>query len=92
MGRKPEGDRAWSGAERQARYRERSNQTAPVPGATAAAAGAGRVTKPRRLTRPERWHAAVGVVVALQAEYAAWYEALPEATRDGATGDALRAI
>lgn len=69
MGRKPEGDRACSGAERQARYRERLNQTAPVPGATSA--GAGRVMKARRLIRPERWHAAVGAVVALQAEYAA---------------------
>ena len=31
-------------------------------------------------------------LIALQAEYAAWLEALPEATRDGATGEALQAI
>jgi hypothetical protein len=34
----------------------------------------------------------VAELVALQAEYAAWLEALPEATRDGATGEALQAI
>jgi hypothetical protein len=39
-----------------------------------------------------RWHAAVGELLALQAEYAAWLAALPEATRDGATGEALQAI
>ena len=42
--------------------------------------------------RPQRWHAAVAELVALQAEYAAWLEPLPEATRDGATGEALQAI
>ena len=30
--------------------------------------------------------------MALQAEYAAWFEALPEATRDGPTGEALRVV
>jgi hypothetical protein len=39
-----------------------------------------------------RWDAAVQTLVALQAEYAAWLAALPEATRDGATGEALQAI
>jgi hypothetical protein len=39
-----------------------------------------------------RWQAAVGELVALQAEYAAWLAAMPEATRDGATGEALQAI
>jgi hypothetical protein len=34
----------------------------------------------------------VAELVALQAEYAAWLEALPETTRDGATGEALQAI
>ena len=43
-------------------------------------------------SRPQRWHAAVAELAALQAEYAAWLEALPEATRDGATGQALQAI
>jgi len=31
-------------------------------------------------------------LVALQAEYAAWLDALPEALRDGATGEALQTI
>ena len=35
---------------------------------------------------------AVNALVALQAEYAAWLQALPEATRDGPTGEALQAI
>jgi hypothetical protein len=34
----------------------------------------------------------VAELVALQAEYRDWFEALPEATRDGATGEALQAI
>ena len=41
---------------------------------------------------PKRRRAAVAELVALQAEYAAWLEALPEATRQGATGEALQAI
>jgi hypothetical protein len=44
------------------------------------------------LQRPRRWRAAVAELLALQAEYAAWLEALPEATRDGPTGEALQAI
>jgi hypothetical protein len=31
-------------------------------------------------------------LIELRGECAAWYEALPEATRDGATGEALLAI
>ena len=31
-------------------------------------------------------------LVALQAEYAGWLDALPEALRDGATGETLQAI
>jgi len=34
----------------------------------------------------------VAELIALQGEYAQWLVALPEATRDGATGDALQAI
>jgi hypothetical protein len=45
-----------------------------------------------RRTRPQRWRAAVAELVALQAEYAAWLDRLPEALRDGLTGEALRAI
>jgi hypothetical protein len=45
-----------------------------------------------RRSRAQRWCDAVAELVAAQAEYAAWFEALPEATRDSATGEALQAI
>ena len=77
-GRKPQGDRALTGAERQARYRAH-HTTAPV-------------VRYRRRSRPQRWHDAVAELVALQGEYAAWFEALPEATRESTTGEALAAI
>jgi hypothetical protein len=83
-GRPPQGERAMSGAERQARHRQRQAESRVLP------------MRPRRSlrqhTRPERWHAAVAELIALQAEYAAWLDALPEPLRDTATGDALRAI
>jgi hypothetical protein len=81
-GRKPQGDRALTGAERQARYRAR-HAGMPIV----------RYRRPAdRRSRPQRWHDAVAELVALQAEYRDWFEALPEATRDGATGEALQAI
>jgi hypothetical protein len=81
-GRKPQGDRALTGAERQARYRAR-HAGMPIV----------RYRRPAdRRSRPQRWHDAVAELVALQDEYRDWFEALPEATRDGATGDALQAI
>lgn len=84
MGRKPDGASAMSGAVRQARYRAR------LAGSVAPAA---KPTGPgRQPPRPERWAAAVSTLVSLKAEYVAWLEALPEATRDGATGEALQAI
>ena len=84
-GRPPQGQHALTGAERQARYRQRQadNRT---------------VTRPRplhsvrRLSQAQQWHSAVATLLRLQAEYAAWLEALPEALRDGATGEALQAI
>src|SRR6266446_4239155 len=81
-GRKPTGERTLTGAERQARYRQRrvGNRAVPPP-------------RPiRRSSRAQQWHAAVATLVALQAEYAAWLDALPEALRDGATGEALQTI
>ena len=44
------------------------------------------------MTRAQRWDTTVGALVTLQAEYAAWLDALPEATRDSPTGQALQAI
>ena len=83
-GRKPQGVQALSNTERQARYRARHAATQPpIPRSPSAA---------MRRTRPQRWRAAVAELLALQAEYAAWLEALPEMLRDGATGEALQAI
>ncbi len=67
-GHKPQGDRALTGAERQALYRARHAGTPMV-----------RYRRPAdRRSRPQRWHDAVAELVALQAEYQAWFEALPE--------------
>ena len=82
QGRKPQGDQPLTAAERQARYRARHPATP--------------IIRYRRLvdrrSRPQRWPHAIAEIVTLQAEYAAWFEALPEAGRDGATGQALQAI
>jgi hypothetical protein len=75
---------ALSNAERQARYRARHTAVQPPAPRTPPAA--------TRRTRPQRWRAAVAELVSLQAEYATWFDALPEALRDGATGEALQAI
>lgn len=45
-----------------------------------------------RRSRVQRWQAAVAELLALQAEYADWLAAMPEATRNSATGEALQAI
>ena len=84
-GRQPAGDRALSDAERQARYRARrqAEQVSPLI----------RYRRPAdRRARPQRWHDAVAELLALQAEYAAWHDALPDSLRDSATAEALQAI
>ena len=45
-----------------------------------------------RRTRPQRWHDAVAELLALQAEYTAWADALPDGLRDTTTAEALQAI
>jgi len=87
MGRRPEGEKALTGAERQARYRLRPAVIhEPASGQA----------MPRRLPRghplSRRWNDTVAGLVALRAEYARWFDALPEATRETATGEALQAI
>jgi hypothetical protein len=84
-GRQPAGNHALSDAERQARYRARrqAEQTPPMI----------RYRRPAdRRARPQRWRDAVAELLALQAEYAAWCDALPNSLRDSATADALQAI
>lgn len=81
-GRKPQDEHALTGAERQARYRAR-HTTAPII----------RYRRPAdRRSRVQRWLAAVAELLALQAEYTDWLAAMPEATCNGATGEALQAI
>jgi hypothetical protein len=81
-GRKPIGDHALTGAERQSRYRTRHPGDAIV-----------RYRRPAdRRSRPQRWRAAVAELVALQADYARWLDALPAATRGGPPAGALQAI
>jgi hypothetical protein len=84
-GRQPEGEHALSNAERQARYRARREAQQPTPVV--------RYRRPAdRRTRAQRWHDTVTGLVALQAEYAAWYDVLPDNLRETATGAALQAI
>ncbi len=49
-----------------------------------------RPTDPR--SRPQRWHDAVAELLALQAEYAAWSDTLPESLSKTPTAEALQAI
>jgi hypothetical protein len=84
-GRHPEGEHPLSNAERQARYRARreARQVAPVV----------RNRRPvDRRTRSQRWHDTVAGLLALQTEYAVWYDALPDSLRETATAAALQAI
>jgi hypothetical protein len=84
-GRKPPGVQTLSNAQRQARYRARHAAVKPLP-----AIPFRRPIRPP--SRPQRWNAAVSVLIALQAEYAAWYDALPESLQSSPTAEALRAI
>jgi hypothetical protein len=82
-GRRPQGDRAMTTAERQARFR------------VAHADGTPRVRYRRpgdRRSRAQRWREAVAELVALQGEYLDWLDTLPDSLKWSATGDALRAI
>ena len=84
-GRRPEGEHVLSNAERQARYRARRQAEQPSP-----------LLRYRRPTdhrsRAQRWREAVAELLALQGEYAAWYEALPDSLHDTATAEALQSI
>ena len=84
-GRQPAGDHALTDAERQARYRARRQAERASPLI--------RYRRPAdRRARPQRWRDAVAELLALQAEYAAWRDALPDSLRDSATAEALQAI
>ena len=79
-----ESSQVLTNAERQARHRARKAEQA---GTTV------RYRRPAdRRTRPQRWHAAVAELLALQTEYNAWADTLPDGLRDTATAEALQAI
>ena len=83
MGRKPEGEAALTGAERQARYRAARAVGAPVV----------RTRRPAdRRSRIQRWNDTIAAAVELQAEYAGWLDALPDNQQESALAEALRAI
>lgn len=94
MGRKPEGAQPLTGAERQARYRARHSgpTDAPMDAPMDAKVRPHSPSAARIAPRAQRWTEAVTTLVTLQAEYAAWLEALPDATRDSPTGEALQTI
>jgi hypothetical protein len=84
-GRQPDGEHALSNAERQARYRARREAERPFLTIC--------YRRPAdRRTRAQRWPDTVAGLVVLQAEYATWYDALPESLRESATANALQAI
>ncbi len=81
-GREPEGQAALTNAERQARYRAR--RRAPQPSLAI------QHSRPSRRGRSKRWNDALAELIAIQAECAAWFDALPESLRDSATAAALQ--
>jgi hypothetical protein len=52
-----------------------------------------RIRRPTdRHSRIQRWNGTIAELVKLQAEYAAWLEALPDNQQESATAEALQAI
>ena len=83
MPRKSIGERPMTDAERQAHHRAASAAGVPIL----------RMHRPAdHRGRARSWHDAVAELTALQAQYAAWLDALPGSLQEGATADALRAV
>ena len=82
MPRRTLGDKPMTNAERQACYRARVAARPVIHYRRAA----------DRRSRTQRWRDAVAELVALQAEYAQWFETLPDPVHNTATGEALQAI
>ena len=82
-GRQPEGHTALTNAERQAHFRARRLALQPPVAVKRPAAVA-------RPSRTKRWNDALAELVAVQAECAAWFDALPESLRDNATATVLQ--
>jgi len=81
-GRQPEGHTALTNAQRQARYRASRLALQPVVIQRRAAG--------RPQSRTRRWNDALAELIAIQAECAAWFDALPESLHDSATAAALQ--
>lgn len=85
-GPRPQGERALTPAERQARYR--AARAVDTPSTVTV-----RYRKPAdRRSRPQRWRDAVAELVELQADYQAWLDGVPEGLVDTPMADALRAV
>ena len=84
-GRLPEGSAALSNAELQARQRAKMLGLRPPLPTTHPKAAA-------RRSRSKRWNDALAELLAVQADCAAWFEALPESLRESPTADALQEI
>lgn len=83
MPRQPIGEKPLTNAERQARYRA----------ARAASLPATRTRRPAdHRSRAQRWCDAIAELLALQVDYTAWLDALPDNLQEGATADPLREI
>jgi len=84
-GREPEGEVPLSNAERQARWRARHKDKQPTVMV--------RARRPvDRRSRSQRWRDAAGELLDIQADCAAWLDALPEALRQTTTAEALQAL
>jgi hypothetical protein len=82
---KPDAAPALTNAERQAKYRARRQELQATPII--------RYRRPAdRRSRPQRWHDAVTELLALQAEYAAWSDTLPDSLSETPTAEALQAL
>jgi len=81
--REPEAQSPLTNAERQARYRARRLAQQPPVSVRPAPAAA-------RRSRLRRWNDGVTALITVQAECAAWLDALPDSLRDNATGLALQ--
>jgi hypothetical protein len=83
MPRRPLADKPMTNAQRQARHRAARAAVLPVI----------RYRRPAdRRSRAQRWRDAVAILIALQAEYRAWLEALPDSLQESVTAEALQAI
>ncbi len=84
-GHRPDGEKAMSNAERQARHRA-NRLTTPVEVIT-------RPPRPiDRRSRPQRWRDAVKELLDLQATYADWLATLPDGLRTSRMAEALEAM